>query len=155
MPYALSALSRRHLVGVHPDLIAWTERGIALTPQDFRVQEGRRTAKRQAELVKAGASRTLDSRHLTGHAEDLVPLLGTVPRWDWPLVYQLVPPLAQAARDLGLRIIWGGAWCDLASLRTVEDAEDAVARYTALCKRKGRRPFLDGAHYELSRGTHP
>jgi peptidoglycan L-alanyl-D-glutamate endopeptidase CwlK len=153
--YRLSALSRRRLVGVHPDLTRWVEAGIALTAQDFRVQEGLRTKARQAQLVAAGASRTLDSRHLTGHAVDLVPLLGTVPRWDWPLVYQIVPPLAQAARDLNLPVIWGGAWCDLADLRSVADAEAAIAAYTAQCKRKGRRPFLDGAHFELSRHRYP
>ena len=127
MPYRLSALSRRRLVGVHADLIAWAGLGIELTPQDFRVQEGLRTKARQAALVKSCASRTLDSRHLTGHAVDLVALLGTVPRWDWPLIYQLVPAMAQAARDLRLPLIWGGAWCDAAKLYVVEDAEAAVA----------------------------
>ena len=155
MPYALSALSRRRLVGVDIHLIRCVETAIAISPQDFRVQEGMRTAKRQAELVKAGASRTLDSRHLTGHAVDLVPLLRTVPRWDWPLIYQLVPAMAQAARDLKVLLIWGGAWCATAGIYTVEDAEEAVRDYANACKRKGRRPFTDGAHYELSRGTYP
>ena len=155
MPYQLSALSRRHLVGVHPDLVACVQAAIALTPQDFRVHEGVRTLARQKALVAAGASRTLHSRHLTGHAVDLLALVGGVPRYDWPLYHRIAPAMGQAARDLGLIVTWGGSWKDVRAIRTPEDAEAALAAYASACRRKGRKPFMDGPHYELSLGTHP
>ena len=67
MPHTLSAVSQRRLQGVHPDLVKVVELAITLTTQDFRVIEGLRTHERQAHLVRKGASRTMKSRHLTGH----------------------------------------------------------------------------------------
>lgn len=155
MPYHLSALSRRRLVGVHPDLVACVQAAIALTPQDFRVQEGVRTVARQRALVADGASQTMDSRHITGHAVDLVALVGGVPRWDWPLYYRIVPAMAQAARDLRLPLIWGGTWAYPGGIHTPEEAELAVLAYGDACRAKGRRPFADGPHFELDRRAYP
>jgi peptidoglycan LD-endopeptidase CwlK len=70
MASSLSKLSRDRLQGVHPDLVRVVERAIQITTQDFRVQEGLRTRERQAVLVARGASRTMYSRYLTGHAVD-------------------------------------------------------------------------------------
>jgi peptidoglycan L-alanyl-D-glutamate endopeptidase CwlK len=155
MPYRLSALSRRHLVGVHPDLVACVQEAIALTPQDFRVQEGVRTVARQRALLASGASQTMDSRHLTGHAVDLVALVGGVPRWDWPLYYSIVPAMAEAARKLRLPLIWGGTWAYCGNILTPEDAELAVLAYGDASRAKGRRPFTDGPHYQLDRRAYP
>jgi hypothetical protein len=47
---------------------------IQITPQEFRVRQACATRERQAALVARGASRTMHSRHLTGHAVDLVAL---------------------------------------------------------------------------------
>ena len=71
MSYALGERSRQRLACVHPDLVKVVERAIQITPVDFTVLEGRRTKERQAELLKAGATTTMNSRHLTGHAVDL------------------------------------------------------------------------------------
>ncbi len=75
MSFRLSSRSRARLVGVHPALIAVVEAAIARTPVDFMITEGLRTAEHQAALVKAGASRTTRSRHLTGHAVDVAALV--------------------------------------------------------------------------------
>mgnify|MGYP000679935446 CR=1 FL=1 len=69
--YTLSRLSRSRLVGVHPDLVRCVERAIQITEIDFMVVEGVRDLRRQRELVAKGASTTMNSRHLTGHAVDL------------------------------------------------------------------------------------
>jgi peptidoglycan LD-endopeptidase CwlK len=66
---------------VHPDPVRVVERAIRITTQDFRVQAGMRTRERQAELVARGASRTMHSRHLIGHAVDLVALGGGEISW--------------------------------------------------------------------------
>lgn len=76
----LSARCLARLKGVHPDLVRVVERARESTP--FIVTEGLRTSARQRELFNAGATRTLNSRHLTGHAVDLAVLIGTEARWD-------------------------------------------------------------------------
>lgn len=103
------SLSR--MEGLHPDLIRVLKRAIELTPVDLTVLEGKRTLERQKELYRKGASKTLNSRHLTGHAADIAPLYddGTV-SWDWPLYYRIEPAMRDAARELGVNIEWGGDW---------------------------------------------
>src|SRR5690606_19512588 len=85
MGYAFSSRSLKRLEGVHPRLVALAREAIALSPVDFMITEGLRTKARQAALVKAGASRTWRSRHLTGHAIDVAALVDGQVRWDWPL----------------------------------------------------------------------
>jgi peptidoglycan L-alanyl-D-glutamate endopeptidase CwlK len=77
---------------------------------DFVVTEGVRTVMRQAELVKAGASQTMKSRHLSGHAVDLAALVGGEVRWDWPLYTQLAKAMKQASAEAGVPLEWGGDW---------------------------------------------
>jgi peptidoglycan L-alanyl-D-glutamate endopeptidase CwlK len=76
----------------------------------FIVTEGIRTKERQAQLVKSGASTTLNSRHLTGHAVDLAVRVDGTIRWDWPLYYKLGAQVKEAARIEGIPIEWGGDW---------------------------------------------
>lgn len=126
MTFKLSKRSRDSLQGVHPDLVRVIERAIQLTEVDFVVIEGLRTPARQAELVKAGASQTQNSRHLTGHAVDLAAWVGTV-RWDWPLYPRIAAAVKQAAKELGVPIEWGGDWTS----------------------------FKDGPHFQLPRKAYP
>lgn len=127
MSFRLSTTSRRKMDGVHPDLVRVVERAIQLTPIDFKITEGLRTAKRQASLVSAGASRTLKSRHLTGHAVDICALVGGQVRWDWPLYPRIADAFKKAAKELDVEIVWGGDWPTL----------------------------RDGPHFELSRKVYP
>lgn len=75
MSFRLSQRSLRNLEGVHPRLVALVREAVALSPVDFMITEGLRTPERQVSLVRAGASRTLNSRHLTGHAVDVAALV--------------------------------------------------------------------------------
>lgn len=127
MSFRLSQRSRAALQGVHPDLVAVVEAAIELTPVDFMVTEGLRTAARQAELVRAGASRTLNSRHLTGHAIDVAAWVDGRVRWDWPLYPRIAEAFKAAAKGRGIPLIWGGDWPRL----------------------------RDGPHFELDRGAYP
>lgn len=108
--FAFSQRSRRRMANIHPDLVAVMELAIARTSIDFTVLEGLRTVDRQRQLVANGASKTMNSRHLTGHAIDIAPLLDGEVSWDWPLYYELEPIVKQAAKDLGVPIEWGGDW---------------------------------------------
>lgn len=126
MAYILGQKSLANLTGVHPDLIAVVKRAIGMTTVDFRVQQGLRSKSEQEMLVKKGASRTLNSRHLTGHAVDLVALVAGEVRWDWPLYHQIAKAMKAAAKDLNVPITWGGDW-----------------------------KFKDGPHFELSWKQYP
>jgi peptidoglycan L-alanyl-D-glutamate endopeptidase CwlK len=110
MSFALGARSKERLKGVHPDLVRVVERAIQLTEVDFTVLEGLRTAARQQQLVKSGASKTLRSRHLTGHAVDLAAVIDGEVRWDWPLYHRIAKAVKQAAAELKVPIEWGGDW---------------------------------------------
>ena len=111
MTFALSKRSKDRLEGVHPDLVAVVNLAIERTPLDFTVLEGLRSIERQRQLVAKGASKTMNSRHLSGHAVDLAPIdeNGAV-SWDWPLYHMLAPVVKQAAADLGVDLEWGGDW---------------------------------------------
>lgn len=110
MAFKLGPTSLLRLEGVHPDLVKVVERAIQLTEVDFTVLEGLRTKERQAELLKAGATTTMNSRHLTGHAVDLGALVGGKVRWDWPLYYKIAEAVKAAAKELDIPIEWGGDW---------------------------------------------
>lgn len=110
MSYKLGTRSLARLEGLHPDLVAVVKLAIQRTPIDFTVLEGMRTVERQRKLVDTGASQTMNSRHLTGHAVDIAPLINGKVSWDWPLYHQLAPAIKRAANDLGVEIEWGGDW---------------------------------------------
>ena len=52
----------------------------------------------------------MKSRHITGHAIDIAPVVGGVIRWDWPLYYKLADTMKQASKDVGVPVEWGGDW---------------------------------------------
>lgn len=129
----LTARDHARLAGLHPDLVRVVERARLAVP--FMVVEGLRTRERQAKLVAIGASRTMNSRHLTGHAVDLVywlddgdgvPEAGEI-RWDWPLARQVAAAMKAAAQEEEVPLVWGGDWSS----------------------------FPDGPHFELDRRRYP
>lgn len=151
--FVLGSRSRTRLTGVHPDLIRVVERAIELTEVDFTVLEGLRDRKRQAKLVDAGASQTMNSRHLTGHAVDLGAWVGGTVRWDWPLYYKIAAAMKAAAQELGIAMVWGGVWDR--PLNQIDDTEDASADYVRRRREQGSRAFIDGPHFELDKRHYP
>jgi peptidoglycan L-alanyl-D-glutamate endopeptidase CwlK len=137
----LSARDLKRLEGVHPDLVRLIKHAAGITEVPFMVLEGVRSPARHAALLKAGASMTKNSRHLTGHAVDLGGMVPFVDedgdgadddgihglRWDWPLYHKLGATLKAAAQEINLPIEWGGDW----------------------------KVFKDGPHFQLPRKTHP
>lgn len=124
----LNARSETNMRGVHADLVKVVRRAAELSPVAFTVIEGLRTVDRQRQLVAQGASKTMNSRHITGHAVDLAPHRpdGQI-AFDWPLYHKLAPAMKQAAKELGVSITWGGDWAS----------------------------FADGPHFELNRSVYP
>ena len=108
--FKLSQKSLDRLSGVHPDLVAVVKRAIEISEVDFAVLEGVRSKARQEQLIKAGASQTMRSRHLTGHALDLGAYVGGSVRWDWPLYGKIALAMKAAALELQIALEWGGDW---------------------------------------------
>ena len=105
----MNSRSKDRLAGVHPDLVRVVEEASA-HGAPFEVIEGRRSLERQVELVSEGHSRTMRSRHLTGHAVDLAVIIDGVARWDWPSYRMLAAVMKASARTLGVPLEWGGDW---------------------------------------------
>lgn len=125
--YKLGERSQSRLVGVHKDLVKVVERAIEITTVDFTVLEGLRAPERQKVLVESGASQTLNSRHITGHAIDLGAWVDGQVDWSWPLYHKIAKAMKTAAQELGVKIEWGGDW----------------------------RTFKDGPHFQLPRKEYP
>lgn len=153
MAYQLSKKSLSKLEGVHDDLVRVVKRAIEITQVDFTVLEGMRSKARQAQLVASGASKTMDGRHLTGHAVDLAAYVAGSPRWDWPLYYKLAEAVQQAAKELSVQIVWGGVWDR--TLNQIGVPADEVAAYVQRRRDLGKKAFIDGPHFELSRKEYP
>jgi peptidoglycan L-alanyl-D-glutamate endopeptidase CwlK len=115
------------LKGVHPDLVKVVKRAIEITTVDFTVLEGLRDPARQKTLVDAGASQTLNSRHITGHAVDLGAWVDDQVDWSWPLYSLIAKAMKEAAKQVDVPIEWGGDW----------------------------RTFKDGPHFQLPRKEYP
>lgn len=127
MSITLGSRSLSRLEGVHPDLVRVVKRAAAMSDLDFTVLEGLRTEARQRELFKQGATKTMNSRHLTGHAVDLAPMMNGQISWDWPLYHRLAKTVKSAAELEKVPITWGGGW----------------------------RSFRDGPHWELPWKQYP
>lgn len=127
MTFTLSKASEEKLVGVHPDLVRVVRRAIEITPIDFRVTEGLRTLERQKQLKAEGKSKTLKSRHLTGHAIDFVALPAGAVSWDLKFYRQITDAFKRAAVELRIPIVCGIDWSG----------------------------FVDGPHVELLTSVYP
>lgn len=150
MTFRLGAKSEDNLTGVHPDLVRCVKRAILTTSQDFSVFEGLRSLERQKKLVDAGASRTLNSKHLTGHAVDLVPYVDGSMRWQMPLCIKIAVAMRDACTQFGVSLVWGAVWdrrlSELDPNAMAEEIEEYGARFRLKAK---RAPLVDGPHFEL------
>ena len=108
MMFKLGARSLANLSGVHPDLVKVVKKAIEITLVDFVVTEGLRTYERQQQLFKSGATKTMNSRHLTGHAVDLAPIVGG--KAEWRLCPKVASAMKLAAAGLRIPLEWGGDW---------------------------------------------
>lgn len=143
MSFVLSARSRSRLSGIHPDLQRVVYEAIQVTTVDFTVIEGLRTLERQREMVASGASWTMASRHLTGHAVDVAPVVGGKLRWDWPLFFPIAEAFRKVSLSTGIPVRWGGSWSILT---------DLPAR---LSHRNMHPEIPDGPHFELPVRQYP
>lgn len=125
--------SLQRLDKCHPDLRKVLVAAAKKCPVDIEISETLRTKARQAELFKAGASQTMNSRHLANpldglsRAADFYCTVNGKVRWDWPLYIKVAAHIKETAKSLGISVVWGGDW----------------------------RTLRDGPHFELDRKVYP
>ena len=149
MSFKLSQRSLDKLEGVHPDMVKCVKSAIEYTKVDFGVICGMRTEEEQKELVAKGASKTMRSKHLTGHAVDLIAYVGSRASWELNLYDDIADAMAQASKTHGVPIKWGAAWSIGNIAQWNSSMEGAMNSYIDLRRSQGRRPFIDGPHFEL------
>lgn len=131
----INRASESKLRKVHPDLVRVVRRASTLLKDDsfgFVITCGVRTLEEQKVLLKTGATRTLNSRHIPGKdgyskAVDFAVTVDGKVRWDWPLYTRLAKLVKEAARLEKVSIEWGGDW----------------------------KTFKDGPHFQLPKDKYP
>lgn len=148
--FTWSDRSKRELEGVRRELVETASLALMkYSTIDFMCFDGLRTQEEQARHVRNGVSKTMNSKHLTGDAVDLVPIIGGVPVWDWDGCHQIARAMDLAATELGYanRIVWGGAW-DRTLAQFGGDTEAYAQEVQNWRKRNPGRTFVDGPHFE-------
>ncbi len=115
--------SLANLDTVHPDLKRVMLEAIENAPFDFGITEGLRTKERQQQLFNEGKSQTLNSRHLTGNAVDIVIFIDNKVTWDLKYYKVLSEHIKAVAKLNDVPVVWGGDW----------------------------KSFVDAVHFELDR----
>ena len=149
MGYKLSKRSLGKLEGVKPEMIEVVKTAIEFTTVDFGVIQGLRTIEQQRELVAKGASQTMKSKHLTGDAVDLMAYVGSRGSWELSLYDNIADAMKLAAIECDVKLRWGAAW-HIHDIREWDGTmQDAMDQYIDIRRSQGRRPFIDGPHFEL------
>lgn len=158
MTFKFGQASEDNLVGVRGELIAVVRRALSRSTQDFGVFEGLRSFARQKELFVAGASRTLESYHLTGEAVDLVPYVGGRLQWQMPLCYRVARAMREASLALSVPLVWGGVWDKHLGALDPDKFEQEVSSYATRWRiahpeafETGKGPLVDGPHFQRVR----
>jgi peptidoglycan L-alanyl-D-glutamate endopeptidase CwlK len=150
MTFKLSQRSIERLDGVNDKLVDVVTRAIEISTIDFGVSEGLRTVEKQREYVAAGKSQTMDSKHLTGDAVDLMAYVAGQVSWELNVYDNLADAMKQAAIEKNVAIKWGAAW-NVPDIRLWRGTmEEAMNFYVDERRKQGKRPFIDAPHFELS-----
>ena len=148
MTYKLSQKSLSKLEGVDPRLVKVIKRAIEVSEVDFTITEGLRTKVTQALYVKQGKSQTMNSKHLDGLAVDLAAWVNGTINWNFDYYFKIVDAVRKASIELGIKVKWGGAWRYLNDYDSSKKAYDA---YISEREKLGKKPFLDGVHFEIDK----
>ena len=149
MSFNLSSRSLAKLEGVDETLVEVVKKAIEKTKIDFGVTFGMRTLEEQTALVAAGRSQTMKSKHLDGRAVDLMAYVDGKGCWELNVYDDLCDAMKDAAEELGTSVKWGAAWSEGDIRSYPGTAEEAMMKYIDLRRSQGRRPFIDGPHFEL------
>ena len=150
MAFKLSKRSLKELEGVKPELVKVVHTAIEITSVDFGVTQGLRTIQEQRQLVASGSSQTMKSKHLTGDAVDVAAYIGSRISWELNLYDNIADAFKAAAMEHDVKMRWGAAW-HIPDIREWDGTmQEAMMEYVDLRRSQGRRPFIDGPHFELN-----
>lgn len=141
----IPASGHARLEGVNHVLVDLIKEASARCPIPFTVIEGLRTPERQRQLVAAGASKTQNSRHLTGHAVDLWPL---DPATGKALPSDAAFPRGSAKAKAASARLW-------ADLRAIGAVVKQVAKERGVMVELGADWGWDAPHVQLNRKQYP
>ena len=148
--FKLSKRSHDRLFGVDPRLVAVVNTAIGITKVDFGVVEGLRTEETQRAYFNAGKSQTMESKHLTGDAVDLVAFVNGAVSWELNLYDDIADAMRIAALEHDLPLRWGAAW-NISDIRKWNGSMEAAMHfYIDERRRLNRRPFIDAPHWEIT-----
>ncbi len=155
MAFKLSGRSLGKLEGVHPVLVDTVKRAIEVSSVDFGVIYGVRSLAEQKRLYEAKRSQTMKSKHLVqedgySHAVDLMAYDGSDPSWDIVMYDDIADAMKEAALETGAKICWGAAWHIDDIAKWDGTMEQAMNAYVDLRRSSGRRPSIDGPHFQLT-----
>jgi peptidoglycan L-alanyl-D-glutamate endopeptidase CwlK len=149
MPFQLSQRSLDRLKGVKPELVEVVKRAIEISTIDFGVTEGLRTLETQKRYVETGKSQTMDSKHLTGDAVDLMAYIDGQVSWELNVYDNIADAMKQAAIEKNVAVRWGAAW-NVPDIRLWRGTmEEAMNYYIDERRKQNKRPFIDGPHFEM------
>ena len=156
MAFKLSGRCLNKLEGVHPVLVDTVKRAIEVSSVDFGVIYGVRSLAEQKKLYEAKRSQTMKSKHLVqedgySHAVDLMAYDGSDPSWDIVMYDDIADAMKEASIETGAKICWGAAWHINDISEWSGTMEQAMHAYVDLRRSSGRRPFIDGPHFQLSK----
>ena len=147
--FELSSRSLNKLEGVEDNLVAVVTNAIELTKVDFGVICGKRTIEEQESLFAKGATKTMKSKHLDGRAVDLMAYIDGRGSWELSVYDEVADAMAEACRELNVVVRWGGAWTTANIAAWEGTMEEAMMNYVDIRRGEGKRPFIDGPHFEL------
>ena len=150
MAFKLSKRSLSRLEGVDERMVRVVKTAITVSKIDFGVICGLRTIEEQRELVAKGASQTMKYKHKDGLPDDLIAYIGRRASWELNLYDDIADAMKIAADEEDVSLRWGAAW-HINDLREWDSSmQDAMNEYIDLRRGQGRRPFIDGPHFELT-----
>lgn len=149
--FSLSERSLINLRGVDERLVKVVQRAIQITTVDFGVIEGVRTPEKQMEYYKRGVSQiAVGGKHVEGEAVDLMAYLDNRASWELNLYDEIADAMKAAAIEQNVAIRWGAAW-QVSDIRKWQGTmESAMNAYIDERRAQGKRPFIDGPHFELA-----
>ncbi len=110
----LNERSINNLKGIHPALINVAHKAAEMMEElptySFVITQGLRTLEEQKRLLAEKKSRTLKSKHLTGHAFDIAVFVDGKLTWDIKEYKKVAKIIKEAAEELNVEIEWGGDW---------------------------------------------
>lgn len=138
-------------IRLNDDLKMICYNALAMSDTDFGISETVRTVKRQEQLVKAGKSKTMKSKHLVGMAVDVVPWSPEIEDYTFEKEYffSIAEAFRMAAANYDVKLRWGGAWHCYSITEYDKSMESLHEEYIQLRKSEGKKPFVDMPHFEI------